>query len=301
MHHNLTSISLCVALGIVTFACGSAIQPQPQSPIANPADTPRPNRASVESPTLAPTSAAEEEAGSASTEAEAHDSPAQPESDSQISLAALRHKATPIDVMTGRETAYLIDYANSGAIAAATTACADKAKKVEAAAWSALAEKAAKEVREAKPKPPPKDGDAKQADSAKSEDSDPAIEAAEAEEAAIAEKVEAVKTECLRESREKFEADVLRFRRDGLGHIKLVIYRRNGSSLKELYVANVELDDSSGNKVKVEIKETGSGKRPIMRDRSKFELVLPNEYSLEFEDPQFGRLPYIAKVGLVAN
>lgn len=299
MHHYFTSISLCVALGIVTFACGSAVPPQ--SPIASQAETSRPDQASIKSPKLTPASAEEPEPESASAESEVQTPPAQTESDSQISLAALRHKATPIDVITGRETAYLIDYANSGAIAAATVACADQAKKVETAAWSALAEKAAKEVRDAKPKPPPKTGDAKQTDSAKSEDSDPAIEAAEAEEAAIAEKVEAVRTECLRASREKFEADVLRFRRDGLGHIKLVIYRRNGSSLKELYVANVELDDSSGNKVKVEIKEAGSGKRPIMRDRSKFELVLPNEYSLEFEDPQFGKLPYIAKVGLVAN
>lgn len=227
--------------------------------------------------------------------------------DSQLSLAALRRQATPIEVMTGRETAYLIDYANSGAVATASAACAEKAKKIETAAWAELAEKAAKEVRDAKPKQPSKPSDPKSDEPAKakappkSQEPDPALEAADAEETAIAEKAEAVRTACLREARENFEADVLRFRSDGLGHIKLVIYRRNGSSLKELYVANVELDDSSVNKVKVEIKESGSGKRPIMRDRSKFELLLPNEYSLEFEDPQFGRLPYIAKVGLVAN
>src|SRR5512133_82457 len=305
MQRQLTSIVLSVGLGVVTACASSSTPSKAQSPAATHTESLASEQASVDARDVSPVSSAAQEEVTPATPA-TEPTPEQP-NDTQLSLVALKRKATPIDVMTGRETAYLIDYANSGAVAVASAACAEKAKKVEAAAWAKLAEKAAKAVRDAKTKQPLGSSDAKPDEAGdtkpppKSQAPDPAIEAAEAEEAAIAEKAEAVRTECLRDAREKFEADVLRFRRDGLGHIKLVIYRRNGSALKELYVANVELDDSSANKVKVEIKESGSGKRPIMRDRSKFELLLPNEYSLEFEDPQFGRLPYVAKVGLVAN
>ena len=319
MGRYITSIVFCV--GIVAFACGTASQSTVEPAAATQAKAHTPSRAeSTSQDVVEPTSGGDDTTPAATPESQAEASIEQPQMDTAEARAAMRHKASPIEVLTGRQTAYLIDYDNSGAIAAANTACAEKAKKVESAAWAELAEKAAKEVREAKPKATPKANEAKTASPEKekaSEDveaprkeqkkprtnpeDDEALQAAEAQEAAIAEKAEAVRTQCIRESRSKFEADVIRFRRDGLGHTQLVIYRRTGGSLKELYVANVALDDSSGTKVKVELKEAGIGKRPIMKDRNKFEVLVPNNYSIELEDAQFGKLPYNSKVGLVGN
>lgn len=107
--------------------------------------------------------------------------------------------------------------------------------------------------------------------------------------------------ECVLKARERFVADVLRFRRDGLGHVEFVVYRRNGSSLKELYVGKVELDQPSTETVKVAVKGASVGQRPIMRERSQFEIRMPNSYSIELDDPQYGKLYYDEKVGLVAR
>lgn len=107
--------------------------------------------------------------------------------------------------------------------------------------------------------------------------------------------------ECLLKARERFVADVLRFRRDGLGHVEFVVYRRDGSALKELYVGKVELDQKSTETLKVDVKGASLGQRPIMRDRNQFEIRMPNSYSIELEDPQYGKLYYDEKVGLVAR
>jgi hypothetical protein len=81
----------------------------------------------------------------------------------------------------------------------------------------------------------------------------------------------------------------------------LVISRRDGSAVKELSVTQVELKRVSSDTVRVEIKEAGLGQRPIMKDRNSFDVKVPNGYSIEIEDPRLGKLPYIAKVGFVAN
>lgn len=107
--------------------------------------------------------------------------------------------------------------------------------------------------------------------------------------------------ECMLKARERFVADVLRFRRDGLGHVEFVVYRRNGSALKELYVGKVQLDQPSMETVKVDVKGASVGQRPIMRDRNQFEIRMPNSYSIELDDPQYGKLYYDEKVGLVAR
>jgi len=212
---------------------------------------------------------------------------------------AARPKDPPIDMITSQGTAFIIDYLHSGAFETASATCTEKAEKVEALA---KAEEAARTAKSARSNQVAKGEEAAKGDSsAKTDDDEDADEARDAEAAARAEKVEAARAECLKQARDKFSADVLRFRRDGLGHVKLVILRRNGSALKEIYVANVELKSISDRTVKVEIKEAGIGQRPIMKDRRDFELMIPNDYGIELKDPTFGRLPYDAKVGLVAN
>jgi len=150
-------------------------------------------------------------------------------------------KLFPIDVITGPEMAYLIDYANSGASEMVNKSCSGKSE-----------EDANKHA------------------------------------------------ECLAKGREKFGADVLRFKKDDKGRVKLIIYRRSGSALAELFTANVELKETTPNLVKVAIKG-GVGQRPILRDRGNFDVNVPNGYSIELEDSVYGKLAYDAKVGLVAK
>lgn len=158
---------------------------------------------------------------------------------------AAEPKLFPIDVITGPEMAYLVDYANSGASEVAKKSCSGKT------------------------------------------DED-------------AEKQTDKHAECLTKAREKFGADVLRFKKDAKGHVKLFIYRRSGSALAELFTANIELKEVSPNLVKVELKG-GSGQRPIIKDRGTFDVKVPNSYSIELDDTIYGKLTYDAKVGLVGK
>lgn len=161
--------------------------------------------------------------------------------------------AHPLDVLTGRETAFLIDYANSGADAYARKTCE-------------LATNATTNTKEG-------DEDAKRKNLIL----------------------------CLQKERTKFTADVLRFRKDERGHGTLTIYRRVGSSLPEVYVAKVEYKEIDSSKVQVKVKGGLSGARPICRDKSDLEVLVPTGYSIELVDPVYGKLTYEAKIGLVAN
>lgn len=173
-------------------------------------------------------------------------------------VPAAMPRRSRVDLMTARETAYLIDYQHSGAVEVAKSACAPK-----------------------------------------SEASLPEASEDEAEQRA-AERAKKL-DDCMKKARDKFSADVLRFRRDGLGNVQFVVYRRSGSALIEIHVSNVELDESAPDVVRLEIKGGVSGQRPIMRDRNQFDIKIPNGYSIELDDPQYGKLHYDEKVGLVGN
>jgi len=293
MSRYLTLLSVCIGSAILSAACASPPRPKVASTLEHQAEPQKlPQTADQESGE--PSSAQKPAEPKADTKTES--STASTPSDVDDATSTVRYRATLIDLMTAGGTAYLIDYPNSGPMAVADKSCSEKAAKAEEAARAEAAEKAARNVREGKP--------AKAAgaeENPKAHDSAKDYEDEEAEEAALAEKVEAVRAECLKQAREKFEADVLRFRRDGSGHIQLVISRRTGSAVKELSVTNVELRQTSGDTVRVELKEAGLGQRPIMKDRNSFDVKVPNGYSIELEDARFGKLPYIAKVGFVAN
>jgi hypothetical protein len=88
---------------------------------------------------------------------------------------------------------------------------------------------------------------------------------------------------------------------DDRGSGTVTIYRRNGSSLPEVYVAKVQYKETSKDAVKVIVKGGLSGSRPICRDRQDLDVKVPNGYSIELDDSFYGKLTYDAKVGLVAN
>jgi len=104
---------------------------------------------------------------------------------------------------------------------------------------------------------------------------------------------------CLSEAREAFKADVIRFRKVG-SHWGWTVYKRAGSRLDEVSSGRVELSEASPNSVKVKL-ISDKGLRPVLKNKREAIITVPNDYSFEINDADWGRLQYEAKIGLVAN
>jgi len=106
---------------------------------------------------------------------------------------------------------------------------------------------------------------------------------------------------CLTKARDQFQPDVLRFRRDSETSVSLLVYKRDGSTLRELSVNAVSFADETENSVRVKFTGRTKGARPFFRGKPEALLHVPNDYSLEVDDPELGHLRYDAKIGLVTN
>jgi phosphopantetheinyl transferase (holo-ACP synthase) len=180
-------------------------------------------------------------------------------------------RVSPVDILTGSGTAFLIDYTHSALKERAENLCEEQVKPLLNPSEKTASEK------------------------------DLSEEELLAKENAAKEAAEKKYAECLTKERSKFKADVLRFRRDALGNGTVTIYRRTGSSLPEVYVANVQYKEAGTDSVQVIVKSGMSGSRPICRDRQDLVVKVPNGYSIELDDSLYGKLTYDAKVGLVGN
>src|SRR5262245_24281481 len=218
-----------VLVALVVGACGGAPAPQPvatepkppavENKLPPPVEPEPPVDAGAtdsggEAPTAAPTASPE---------------PAKPE-----------RTQKPLAMLTARDAAFLVDYANSAAKQTAQTACEKETK-----------------------------GDAEKQGA------------------------------CLTKAREKFQPDVLRFRKDSETKTSLLIYKRAGSTLKEVWIGAVEVSEPSEDTVKVKFVGSQKGTRPLWRGKQEVVISVPNEYSIEVEDPEHGKLRYDAKIGLV--
>jgi hypothetical protein len=271
MDSRIVGLALSISLGQLSVACATTAASTGGSNLS-PSERAATDHApkGEDDAAMVPASAARAPVDATATDSDTDSPPAA----TDTPFPALPQR-TRIELMTGRETAYLIDYENSGTLALDRTNCTPKP-----------------EVKpESKRAPEPTSlEEARAADEA-------ALEAQQQKEA----EQERQFNECMKKARSKFSADVVRFRRDGLGHIQMVFFRRNGSALIELNVSNVELTESGNNAIKVSVKASVAGQRPILRDRNQFELRMPNPYTLEIQDPVYGQLIYNEKVGLVAN
>jgi hypothetical protein len=106
---------------------------------------------------------------------------------------------------------------------------------------------------------------------------------------------------CLAKARDEFQADVLRFRKENDTRGSLVIYKRNGTALREVYVGAYEFADETNDSVRVKFTGRERGLRPIFRQKKEGIFRVPNDYSVEIDDPQFGKLTYNAKIGLLSE
>jgi hypothetical protein len=111
----------------------------------------------------------------------------------------------------------------------------------------------------------------------------------------------AVLAECMRKGRDKFVADVLSFKKAESGAVRLTIYRRQASTLSEIFSAAVVLEDTTEASVKVTQKGGAKGYSPLVNGARSFEVQVPDNYSLVIQDPKWGKLSYAAKYGLVAR
>jgi hypothetical protein len=106
--------------------------------------------------------------------------------------------------------------------------------------------------------------------------------------------------ECRSKERNKFGADVFVFRKQPGGGLRWQIYQRTGSILKEVYSARIELVDER--ETAFEIKPLdGSGNRHIFKGQHNVPVSMPSKHELVLEDPQYGKLIYRAKIGLVGK
>jgi hypothetical protein len=105
---------------------------------------------------------------------------------------------------------------------------------------------------------------------------------------------------CMQKQRSEFVADVVQFTRNKQGKLIWITYRRKGANLTELSKAEIELDNETENSVTVKVLDTKKP-RALFGARNKFLVKVPNDYSLEVDEPVHGKLVYDAKIDLLAQ
>lgn len=107
--------------------------------------------------------------------------------------------------------------------------------------------------------------------------------------------------QCLTKAREDFQPDVLRFRKDGEKSWSLLIYKRHGSSLRELSAGNITFGPETAEGVSIKFSGRQKGLRILWRGANEAMVRVPNDYSIEITDPELGDLRYDAKIGIVSE
>jgi hypothetical protein len=105
---------------------------------------------------------------------------------------------------------------------------------------------------------------------------------------------------CMQKERSDFMADVIQFKKNKKDKMIWLTYRRKGSNLTELSQAEIELSDETENTVTVKVLDTKKP-RALFAARNKFKIKVPNDYSLELDEPMHGKLVYDAKIDVLAE
>ncbi|HVW30147.1 MAG TPA: hypothetical protein VHC69_32535 [Polyangiaceae bacterium] len=105
------------------------------------------------------------------------------------------------------------------------------------------------------------------------------------------------KAACMDKERDKFTADVLVFEKSDEG-TWLTIYKRSGNALAQMSKSRLGLGEDTPQRLVVKI-ESEKGWRPLFAGKKEFSVNLHDEYSVELDDPQYGRLVYDARIGLI--
>jgi hypothetical protein len=105
------------------------------------------------------------------------------------------------------------------------------------------------------------------------------------------------KAACLDKERGKLSADVLVFEKDDKGQW-VSIYKRSGNALSQMSKSKVALGEDTTENLSVKV-ENDNGWRPLFAGKKRFDVRMRDEYSIELDEPQFGRLVYEARIGMI--
>jgi hypothetical protein len=111
---------------------------------------------------------------------------------------------------------------------------------------------------------------------------------------------ESRRTACIEKAKKNFLADVLRFQQNDKGACTVTIYKRSGDTLIEVFRGPVTLTEELPDSVRAEFAK-GKGERPLFRGAKHGTILVPDDYSIQIDDPLLGKLYYTAKIGLVTD
>lgn len=103
---------------------------------------------------------------------------------------------------------------------------------------------------------------------------------------------------CREHKHNEFLADVLQFKKHKDGKITFTVYKRRGDRLTKLNINDVKLTQKTGHSVTVEITDNSHVPRLLFTRRRKFVVTVPNGYSVQLQDPRYGKLVYDGKVDM---
>jgi hypothetical protein len=105
---------------------------------------------------------------------------------------------------------------------------------------------------------------------------------------------------CMTKARDEFLADVIRFKNEA-GKWAMITYKRKSTNLIEVHTTTFDFGEEKGDTIELKPKGPEQGQRPLFKGSSRIVIKVPNDYSIEIDDPKFGHLRYDAKVGLVGR
>ncbi len=105
---------------------------------------------------------------------------------------------------------------------------------------------------------------------------------------------------CEKGKRNKFVADVMQFKKKD-DKYTFTIYKRRGKRVTKLSSNEVKLTQKSDNTVTVETLDKNMGPRVLFSGARKFNVTVPNDYSIEIKDPKYGKLVYQGKVDILGG
>lgn len=111
----------------------------------------------------------------------------------------------------------------------------------------------------------------------------------------------AAMSQCVEKERSKFPADVLSFRRQMGGQLRWTVFKRNRNTLQVVYSVPFTFEDETESTISMRLQGKGTGYQPLLVPRKTIPLRIPDRYSVEVDDPQWGILLYKSKVGLASN
>jgi len=80
-----------------------------------------------------------------------------------------------------------------------------------------------------------------------------------------------------------------------------ITYERRGKQLITLHKIPFEFGEDTGNTVTIKPTGKDKGMAPLSPVPRKVVVTIPNSYSIEMDDPKYGKLRYSAKIGLTPS